>query len=115
MVGAAFALTAAVIPAAAFAYKGDPAVKEPNYTPERHEAMTKAFETNDYQSWKQLMDGRGVARKINAENFEVFAKAHRLAAEGNLEEAQQLRSQLGLGLRNGTGMGQGSRYGQSSR
>jgi len=50
------ALLAGVISGTALAYRGDPNVQGPNYSPERHEAMEQAFENNDYNSWKQLME-----------------------------------------------------------
>ena len=43
--GALFATTSN-----AFAYRGDPNVQGPNYTAERHEAMTKAFDNMDYNA-----------------------------------------------------------------
>ena len=103
-------------PQAVLAYKGDPNVKGPNYTQERHEAMTKAFENNDYNAWKSLMDGRGrVTQVINAQNFGRFAEAHKLALQGNTSEANAIRTELGLGLRNGSGAGQGMGYGKTNR
>ncbi len=87
----------------ASAYKGDPTIKGPNYTEERHEEMTKAFENNDYNAWKNLMSGRGrVLQVINEENFARFAEARRLALEGKTEEAAKIRQELGLGLQNGS-------------
>lgn len=92
----------------AFAYRGDPSVRGPNYTPERHEAMTKAFEKNDYNAWRDLMGGRGrVSEVINEDNFAQFAEAHRLALSGDIEGAAAIRKELGLGLRDGSGGGQG--------
>lgn len=92
----------------AFAYRGDPSVQGPNYSPERHESMTKAFEKNDYEAWKALMTGRGrVTQVINSDNFARFAEAHQLSQEGKLEEAKAIRAELGLGLRDGKGSGQG--------
>ena len=94
------------------AYKGDPAVKGPYYTEERHEEMTKAFEDNDYNAWKEQMGGRGrVSQVINEENFARFAEAHRLALEGKTEEAAKIRQELGLGLQNGSGKGMGQGFG----
>ena len=88
----------------AFAYQGNPAIKGPNYTPERHEAMEKAFESNDYDAWKNLMQGRGrVTTVINKDNFARFAEAHELAEQGKIAEAQQIRQELGLGAHNGSG------------
>lgn len=98
------------------AYRGDPTVQGPNCTPERHEEMTKAFENKDYQAWKENMQGRGrVTELINEDNFTRFAEMHRLRLEGRNEEADQIRTELGLGLRNGSGAGQGKGYGRNSR
>jgi len=94
--------------ASAFAYSGDPSVKGSDYSSERHESMTKAFATNDYESWKELMSDRGrVTQIVNADNFARFAEAHNLAKEGKLEESKAIRAELGLGLRDGSGKGQG--------
>ncbi|MFA5961325.1 MAG: hypothetical protein WC848_01425 [Parcubacteria group bacterium] len=90
------------------AYEGDPNVKGPNYSEERHEAMLEAFKNNDYNAWKSLMAGRGRAMQVvNESNFARFAEAHRLAESGDLAGAQKIRAELGLGLKNGTGAGRG--------
>lgn len=105
---------AIIAPQAALAYRGDPTVKGPNYTEERHTAMEKAFETRDYNAWKALMAGRGrVTQVINAQNFAKFAEAHELAEQGKLNEANAIRTELGLGLKNGSGQGMG--YGRTNR
>ncbi|MGB3009708.1 MAG: hypothetical protein WBB33_05175 [Candidatus Saccharimonadales bacterium] len=107
---------AAIAPQAVLAYRGDPAVKGPNYTEERHTAMEKAFENKDYNAWKTLMTGRGRATQVvNAQNFAKFAQAHELAEQGKTVEANKIRAELGLGLHNGTGMGQGMGGGRMSR
>lgn len=91
-------------PRAVNAYKGDPNVKGPNYTAERHEAMEKAFETKDYNAWKDLMQGRGRASQVvTKDNFAKFAQAHELAEQGKFEEANKIRQELGLGNGNGSG------------
>lgn len=106
----------ALIVSQASAYQGNPAIKGPNYTQERHEAMTKAFANNDYNAWKNLMSGRGkVTQVVNAQNFERFAQAHKLALEGKTEAANKLRAELGLGLHNGSGNGQGMGNKRASR
>lgn len=96
------------------AYKGDPNVKGPNYTAERHEAMTQAFEKNDYNAWKNFMQGRGrVTQVVNEKNFARFAEAHKLALAGKKAEADKIRAELGLGMKNGSGQGCG--YGKTNR
>ncbi len=94
------------------AYQGDYSKKGPNYSEERHTAMTKAFETNDYQTWKELMgDRKGrMVELVNEENFPKFVEARKLALEGKFEEAKALRAELGLG--DGQGKKDGSGYGK---
>lgn len=107
---------AVIAPQAVFAYRGDPAVKGPNYTEERHSAMEKAFENKDFNAWKTLMAGRGRATQVvNAQNFAKFAEAHELAEQGKTVEANKIRTELGLGLHNGTGNRQRMGYGRMSR
>ena len=105
----ALVISSLAIAPQAMAYRGDPSVKGPNYTEERHVAMEKAFETKDFNAWKTLMAGRGRATQVvNAQNFAQFAKAHELAEQGKTDEAAKIRAELGLGQRNGNGMGQGT-------
>jgi hypothetical protein len=86
----------------ALAYKGDPSVKGPYYTTERHTAMEKAFENKDYEAWKNLMQNRGrVTEVINKDNFTKFAEAHELMEQGKTTEARKIMNDLGLGLGNG--------------
>ncbi len=88
----------------ALAYKGDPKVQGPNYSPERHTAMTKAFTNKDYTAWKNLMQNRGrVTQVVTEVNFGKFVQAHNLALEGKTAEAQKIRQELELGLKNGSG------------
>ena len=105
---------ATLVPSAVAAYRGDPSVLGPNHTEERHEAMTTAFESQDYQSWEEQMQGRGrVTEVITEENFARFAEAHRLALEGKTDEANQIRAELGLGQGQRNGDGQGRGYGKN--
>ncbi len=92
-------------PIKADAYQGNPSIKGPYYSAERHTAMENAFENKDYYAWKNLMQGRGrVTQVINEKNFARFAYAHQLAEQGKLQEAQKIRLELGLNLHNGSGM-----------
>jgi len=97
-----------VLPGKASAYQGNPNTKGPNYTEERHVAMEKAFENGDYDAWKNLIQGRGrVTQIVTKDNFAKFAQIHELMENGKTAEAQKIRQELGLGLRNGTGQGRG--------
>ncbi len=90
------------------AYRGDVNVKGPNYSSARHEAMTKAFASKDYESWKKLMDGKGRASQVvTKDNFAKFAEMHNLMQQGKVVEAQKIRQELGLGFHDGSGRGMG--------
>ena len=94
-------VSAAGVAYAAYAYQGDPGQRGPNFSQERHEAMQKAFESNDYNAWKELMNGRGrVTQIVNEANFARFSEMHRLMLEGKYDEANQIREELGLRAQN---------------
>jgi hypothetical protein len=94
----------------ASAYRGDASVKGSNYSPERHEVMQKAFESGDYEAWKNSMNGRGrVTEMVNAENFHRFVEMRKLMQEGKTDEANEIRKELGLGQKNGQGQFKGHR------
>lgn len=89
------------------AYKGDPSVQGPNYSPERHEAMQVVFENEDYEGWLKLTEGRamGLKRVVTSEaKFKEFAQAHRSGADA----MAKFRESNGL-----TGQGSRSGYGRS--
>ena len=90
------------------AYRGDMTVKGPNYSLERHDAMTKVFAVKDYEAWKKLMDGKGrVSEVVTKDNFAKFSEMHTLMTQGKVAEAQKIRQELGLGLHHGSGKGMG--------
>lgn len=96
------------------AYRGDYTKKGPNYTEEKHQAMEKAFENNDYNAWKEQMGGRGrVSEVVNEDNFSKFAEAHKLAENKKYVEADAIRKDLGLRTRDGerAGAGYGNKNG----
>ncbi len=105
-----------IIPSTISAYKGDPSIEGPDCTEERHQKMEQAFESGDYQAWSNLMQGKGrVIQVVNEDNFAQFAEAHRLVEEGKMDEAKQIREELGLGLRDGSGRGEMKGEGQGQR
>lgn len=98
----------------AFAYKGDPSVKGPNYSSERHEKMLKIMDTSvdantlklNYAEWKKLMANKPVLKKINTiEEFKMFLEMRKLKLQGKDTEAAKLREKLGLSQ--GIGQGRG--------
>jgi len=99
------------------AYQGNPNVLGPALDEERHLEMQTALENMDYHAWVALMDGKGrVTDVINEENFEQFVAMHNAKLNGDLETANSIRKELGLGQgpRQGmkNGFGKGSRNGQ---
>jgi len=96
----------------ALAYRGNPDQTGPNYSPERHAEMQKAFENKDYNAWKSLMNGRGrVTQVVNEQNFLRFAEMHKLMLEKKYDEANEIRKELGLGQGKGQGKGMGMKQG----
>ncbi len=118
--GLATIIGAGALAVGANAYRGDYSQKGPNFSEERHAQMEKIFENSDYTAWKEMMNGRGrVLEVINSEeNFQKFVQARKLAMEGKHEEADAIRTELGLRTRNGEpkgtgyGKGQGRGHGQ---
>ncbi|HCU55599.1 hypothetical protein A2574_02510 [Candidatus Shapirobacteria bacterium RIFOXYD1_FULL_38_32] len=96
------------------AYQGDPAVKGPNYTEERHDSMLQAFQNKNYQSWADLMDGRGATRFVNADNFSEFAAAHLDAEKGDYTKLNEFKTKYGMGQGQGKGQGRGMGYRSSN-
>jgi len=92
----------------AMAYQGDYSKQGPEYSPERHTAMTEAMDNNNYEAWSELMADRGrITQVVNAENFAQFAEARRLAHSGDLEGADAIRQELGIRTSNGEKVGAG--------
>ena len=90
-----------------FAYQGDFLTKGPNYSEDRHEAIEQAINNKDYATWFELMTSEGrtpkVTKVVTEENFEKFIQMHNAQIANDLETAQKLRTELGLGAKNGTG------------
>lgn len=92
----------AFVAKSALAYRGDPTKVGPNYDPQRHEAMLKAFDKKDYNAWKNLMGDRPITSRINASNFSKFVEMRNLMLQGKVTEANKIKAELGLGM----GLGQ---------
>jgi RNA polymerase sigma factor (sigma-70 family) len=73
---------------------------------ERHSAIEDAINNGDYEEWSNLMDGRGrISDVVTEDNFDTFVAMHEAVEEGDYEKAQELREDLGLGIRSGDGNG----------
>ena len=99
------------------AYRGDNSEFGPNYSEDRHETMEDAFESGDYQTWKDNHPNQNarVLEVITEENFDKFSEVHELMEEGNYEQAQIAREELGLGMKNHNGEGRNSHSGNNQR
>ncbi len=96
----------------ALAYQGDMTKVGPNHTEQREAAIDKALEANSIDEWKKLMtqDGRTprVVEVIDTQQeLDKFKEMRELKQAGKYEEAQKIREELGLGMRNGEGRGMG--------
>lgn len=84
------------------------------YDEERHEAVEATLEGGDYEAWVALMDGRGrVTEVVTEDNFDTFVAMHEAMEAGDMEEAQELREELGLGLRPQDGSGYRGKHGMA--
>lgn len=92
----------------ALAYQGDPTVKGPNYSEERHQVNMTAFQKNDYKAWVANMNGKGVTRFVNEANFGEFAKAQLKAQnEGDPSLVKAFRDKYRTAGGSGKGQGMG--------
>ena len=91
------------------AYRGDAAVKGPNYTEERHNINVAAFQNGDYKAWSANMAGRGATRFVNQSNFKEFANAQVASQKGDNRLINDFRAKYGMGQgsKNGNGQGRG--------
>lgn len=62
---------------------------------------------NNYGAWRAMMGNKAgrAASQVTEKNFDQFTKMHQLMAEGKYEEAQKLRTELGMGQGRGNGSG----------
>lgn len=91
------------------AYQGDPNILGPNCTSEKHNIILNAIKNKDYNTWKNLMEGKGITKKITEQNFNRFTEMVQLRLNGKIEEANKIKTELGLGIKNGIGFKKGQR------
>ena len=85
------------------AYQGDPTTVGPNFDPKIHEQVEAAIGASDYDAWISIrtandlpMNGK-IFQVINEDNFDVFAEMHEAREADDIERADELRAELGLG------------------
>lgn len=99
------------------AYRGDSTIEGPNFNAEVHDQLENALENRDYDLWISIreennfpMNGR-MFEVVNEDNFDLFVDMHEAMEAGDIETANTIRAELGLGQ----GMmkrGQGNEFGQ---
>ncbi|NTV23982.1 MAG: hypothetical protein HGA85_06465 [Nanoarchaeota archaeon] len=100
-IGALFLIS--VISLGVMAYQGNMDIKGPNYNTDVHEQLEAAIEAVDYDSWISIrqennLPTRGrIFQVINAGNFDRYAELHNAVEAGDIETAEQIREELGLG------------------
>ncbi len=89
-----------------FAYQSDYVYQNSNYVTDFsvfESQITEAMNNTDYEGWKKLMSEnvwRGEPVDIiNEDNFPRFVEAWKLAKEGKIREANVIRRELGLRLK----------------
>ncbi|MEI6627699.1 MAG: hypothetical protein WCL61_03825 [bacterium] len=62
---------------------------------------------SNYTSWRSsaLSNGGRAVSVVNEKNFDQFNKMHQLMVDGKYDEAQKIRTELGLGNGNGKASG----------
>ncbi len=66
---------------------------------ERHKSAEDAIKSGDYDAWAKLMDGHGrISTVVDEDNFDTFVEMHEAMESGDFEKAQELRTELGLGI-----------------
>ncbi|MBU1118787.1 hypothetical protein KKH43_02825 [Patescibacteria group bacterium] len=78
---------------------------------EQRDEMREAVENGDFAKWKETVESKPkVTDYITEENFSKFSEMHKLMRDGNREEAEKIREELGLpdkGMRGPGGKGKG--------
>ncbi len=67
---------------------------------ENHEEMRTAIENDDYSSWKDAVNTHAEGFS-SEENFNNMKQIHNLMEEGEIDEARQMREDLGMGMKGG--------------
>ena len=98
------------------AYRGDPNVQGPNYNADVHEQLEAALENGDYELWLSIREDNNLPTRgkifsmIDEDNFDLFVNLHEANEVGDVDAANAIRAELGLGqgmMRRGNSNGRG--------
>lgn len=99
-------IAAAALGTSAFVYAhGNDGFAGFGFRAEGNAEVKEAMDNGDYQAWKNLVSQKA-DEFASEENFDNMKQVHDLMAEGNVEEAEALREELGM-----PGKGHGRRVG----
>jgi hypothetical protein len=99
-------------PKIALAYRGDAAVKGPNHT----EAKEQAIESANLPAFKAACTTGRMCDVVDTQaELNTLRQMHEANEKGDVKKATELRTSLGLGLRNGSGQGKGMGMGSGMR
>ncbi len=88
----------------AVAYRGNPGVESPNYNEDVHAELEAAMVEGDYDAWLKIRQDNNlptegkIYRVINRDNFDKYVELHNANLAGDIEKADAIRAELGLGL-----------------
>jgi hypothetical protein len=87
--------------------------------PADREAIDQALASGDYEAWKALVEKPRISDYITKDNFSRFVEMHNLMQAGKTEEAEAIRTELGLperpaGMGRMMGKGRGCAQGGSA-
>ncbi|MEM4396866.1 MAG: hypothetical protein QXR30_04400 [Candidatus Woesearchaeota archaeon] len=97
---------------------GNPQARRTYYNEEVHAKLQEAIKNRDYENWKKIREEYNLPNKgrifsvINKENFGKYAELHEAMQNNDLEKANQIKAELGLGMgqmKRGN-QGQGKRF-----
>jgi hypothetical protein len=111
---ALFVVSIVALAGIAYAYRGNPSEKGPNYDAEVHEQLEAAIDAGDYDAWIRIrqdnnlpMNGR-LFQVINKDNFDKYTELHDANLAGDTVKADAIKAELGLGqgmMKRGSGQG----------
>jgi len=95
-------LSIAALVGVTYAYRGDGA-QGPNYNSAVHEQLETALEAGDYDAWLKIRQENNLPMRgkifqvVNKDNFDMYVQLHKANLEGDKEQADAIRIELGLG------------------
>ena len=87
-----------------YAYRENPSDLSPNYSSEVHEQLKVAIESGDYNEWLRIREENDLPthgrmfQVISKDNFAKYRDLHNANLAGDIDTANSIKAELGLGL-----------------